>query len=55
MYKRQVQCEGCGAQTVVAGQATRCPFCGSPVVVEIKELGQVIVPESVLPLSLIHI
>jgi DNA-directed RNA polymerase subunit RPC12/RpoP len=47
-----VQCEGCGAQTVVAGQATRCPFCGSPVVVEIKELGQVIVPESVLPFGL---
>ena len=47
-----VQCEGCGAQTVVAGQAARCPFCGSPVVVEIKELGQVIVPESVLPFGL---
>ncbi len=47
-----VQCEGCGAQTVVAGQAARCPFCGCPVVVEIKELGQTLVPESVLPFGL---
>ena len=47
-----VQCEGCGAQTVVGGQAARCPFCGSPVVVEIKELGQAIVPEAVLPFGL---
>jgi len=47
-----VQCEGCGAQTVVAGQASRCPFCGSPVVVEIKDLGEVFVPEAVLPFGL---
>ena len=47
-----VQCEGCGAQTVVAGQAARCPFCGSPVVVAIADLGEVFVPESVLPFGL---
>lgn len=47
-----VQCEGCGAQTVVAGQAARCPFCGSPVVVAIADLGEVFSPESVLPFGL---
>jgi Zn finger protein HypA/HybF involved in hydrogenase expression len=46
-----VQCEGCGAQSVVAGQASRCPFCGSPVVVETQELGEVFVPESLLPFN----
>ena len=46
-----VQCEGCGAQSVVAGQAARCPFCGSPVVVEVKDLGEIFVPESVLPFN----
>lgn len=47
-----VQCSGCGAQTVVAGQAARCPFCSSPVVVEVESLGEVFVPESVLPFKL---
>jgi DNA-directed RNA polymerase subunit RPC12/RpoP len=47
-----VQCEGCGAQTVVAGQAARCPFCGSPVVMAIRELGEIFTPESLLPFKL---
>lgn len=46
-----VQCEGCGAQSMVAGQAARCPFCGSPVVVEVKDLGEMFVPESLLPFN----
>lgn len=47
-----VQCEGCGAQTVVAGQAARCPFCGSPVVVDVGTLGEIVPPESVLPFAI---
>ncbi len=47
-----VQCEGCGAQSVVAGQAARCPFCGSPVVMAIAELGEIFTPESLLPFKL---
>ena len=47
-----VQCEGCGAQTVVAGQAARCPFCGSPVVMAIQQLGEIFAPESLLPFKL---
>src|SRR5688572_23309783 len=30
----EVRCEGCGAHSVLQGQASRCPFCDSPVVVE---------------------
>lgn len=44
-----VQCEGCGAQSVLTGQAGRCAFCGSPVVIDVKELGEIVPPESLLP------
>ncbi len=47
-----VQCEGCGAQSVVAGQASRCPFCGSPVVMATADLGEIFTPESLLPFKL---
>ncbi len=47
-----VRCDGCGAQTAVSGQADRCPFCGSPVVLEVKELGEMFAPEGVLPFKL---
>lgn len=47
-----VQCEGCGAQTVVAGQASRCPFCGAPVVLVTADLGEIFTPESLLPFKL---
>ena len=47
-----VQCEGCGAQSVVAGQASRCPFCGSPVVLATVELGEIFTPDSLLPFKL---
>lgn len=47
----EVRCTGCGASSVVAGQAARCPFCDAPVVVE-ESKDLVIVPESVLPFKL---
>lgn len=47
-----VQCEGCGAQSVLTGQAGRCAFCGSPVVIDVKELGEIVPPESLLPFSI---
>jgi DNA-directed RNA polymerase subunit RPC12/RpoP len=47
----EVRCQGCGAHTVVQGQASRCAFCDMPVVVEqiAKEL---YAPESLLPFSI---
>ncbi|NVB41034.1 hypothetical protein G6O69_24550 [Pseudenhygromyxa sp. WMMC2535] len=47
----EIQCSGCGAITVVTGQASACPFCDSPVVVPIEEDRAMIVPESVLPFA----
>ena len=46
---REVQCKQCGARTVVTDQATRCPFCDAPVVVELPESARQILPQSVLP------
>lgn len=47
-----VQCEGCGAQATVSGQAQRCAFCGNPVVMEVRDLGEIIPPESLLPFGI---
>jgi Zn finger protein HypA/HybF involved in hydrogenase expression len=47
-----IQCEGCGAQAMLAGQAGRCAFCGSPVVMDVKALGEIVPPESVLPFAI---
>lgn len=47
-----IQCEGCGAQAMLDGQAGRCAFCGSPVVMDVKELGEIVPPESVLPFGI---
>lgn len=47
-----VQCEGCGAQAMLAGQAGRCAFCGAPVVMDVKELGEIVPPESLLPFGI---
>lgn len=47
-----VRCDGCGAHTVIPGQASRCPFCRSPVVVEVGALGELFAPESVLPFTI---
>jgi hypothetical protein len=43
----EVHCTSCGAVYVVEGQAGRCPFCDSPVVLETTD-ADVIVPESLL-------
>jgi hypothetical protein len=45
----EVQCKTCGARTVVTGQATRCVFCDSPMVVELPDAPDLILPETVLP------
>jgi hypothetical protein len=45
---REVGCGTCGAVTVVVGQAERCPFCDSPVVLR-SEADPVLAPESLLP------
>jgi hypothetical protein len=46
---REVQCNTCGARAIVTGQATRCMFCDSPVVVELPDAPNQILPETVLP------
>ena len=45
----ELSCEGCGARTVFKGQASKCPYCDSPLVVTRSELPDQLVPESVLP------
>ncbi len=47
-----VQCESCGAETVISGQSDHCAFCGSPVVVAVETSDEIFVPESVLPFKL---
>ena len=46
----RVHCLGCGAESLIDAQATRCPFCDSPVVID-RASEETIVPESVLPFS----
>ncbi|MEM9301500.1 MAG: hypothetical protein AAGE01_05285 [Pseudomonadota bacterium] len=48
-----VSCENCSAITVLEHQADRCPYCDSPVVVDL-EAGKAAIyaPESVLPFGL---
>lgn len=47
----EIECNGCGAITVITAQASSCPFCDSPVVIPIEEDRATIVPESVLPFA----
>jgi DNA-directed RNA polymerase subunit RPC12/RpoP len=49
---REVQCQNCGARTVVTVQATRCPFCDNAIVVAVEKAEDTIVPESVLPFGI---
>lgn len=48
----EIECNGCGAITVITAQASACPFCDSAVIVPIKEDRATIVPESVLPFAI---
>lgn len=48
----EIECNGCGAITVITAQASSCPFCDSPVIVPIQEDRATIVPESVLPFAI---
>ena len=45
----EIQCNGCGAVTLLTAQASSCPFCDSPVVAPNVQDRTTIVPESVLP------
>ncbi len=46
---RQIECKACGARAVLAGQAGKCAFCGSPVVADLKTDDEFLLPESLLP------
>ncbi len=48
----EIECKGCGAITLVTGHATSCPFCDSPLVVEIQQDNETLVPESLLPFKI---
>jgi Zn finger protein HypA/HybF involved in hydrogenase expression len=48
----EIECNGCGAVTLLTAQAAACPFCDSPVVAPIPEDRATIVPESVLPFAI---
>jgi ribosomal protein S27E len=48
----EIECNGCGAITVITGQAASCPFCDSPVIVPIAADRATIVPEGVLPFAI---
>lgn len=45
----QIECKECGARAVLAGQAGRCAFCGSPMVADLKADEEILLPESLLP------
>lgn len=49
---REVECGACGARTVLAGPAGRCPYCDSPLVQEVQATDEVIAPESLLPFAI---
>jgi len=52
--RREVRCQGCGGTTTfdASVRATKCPFCGAPLVLDDNSAGggeDVITPEAVLP------
>jgi DNA-directed RNA polymerase subunit RPC12/RpoP len=49
---QEVQCNSCGARTVVEGRSDHCPYCDLPVVVAKPAEGELIAPESLLPFKL---
>lgn len=46
---KEMQCNGCGAISIITDQSTQCSFCGSPMVTEAKPGETMFAPESVLP------
>ncbi len=48
----EIECKGCGAITLLAGHASSCPFCDSPLVVLIEQDRETIVPDSLLPFKI---
>jgi len=49
---REAVCKVCGARSVTAKQAQRCPFCDSPMVAEVDNDAHTIPPGGVLPFTL---
>ena len=49
---KEVQCSGCGAISLIREQSTRCPFCGSAIVLDITDSLDRISPESLLPFKI---
>ena len=50
---KEVQCNGCGAHTVMAEQSGNCPYCDTPMVAAVEDdAATMILPESVLPFKL---
>lgn len=45
----EIHCKGCGAITLLAGHASACPFCDSPLVLPVEEDRDTIVPDSLMP------
>lgn len=50
---QEVSCQGCGAVSVVAGQAGRCAFCDSPVVLH-NNPEPMMAPETLLPFGIVQ-
>lgn len=49
---KEIQCSGCGAVSLVSDHSIRCPFCGSPIIVELHDSISRVSPESLLPFSI---
>ncbi|MFV8753526.1 hypothetical protein ACNOYE_23485 [Nannocystaceae bacterium ST9] len=48
----EIQCKGCGAVTLLAGHASACPFCDSPLVAPVEQDRDTIVPDSLMPFKI---
>ena len=49
---KELQCGNCGARVVMTGQAQRCAFCDTAMIVEVTATATTIVPECLLPFAL---
>src|SRR6185295_15951316 len=48
----EVQCNHCGARSVTAQHAERCPFCDASLVVDLPPGADTIVPDAVAPFGI---